>query len=154
MVRSPLRHVRFGSKADISACPRDVRFAPESGRGLAGAIWAPVTLLTSIGAGRSSRRAARQARAGRLRQRQPYSPQNNPMTAECVCRCSSKNAGVARIDGLRRLFSGVRSPKPKSVCKGYGYRSSARCPLLGVKRTSSESASMSANDSKRTLPIE
>ena len=66
-LRGRTANVRFGSKADISACPRDVRFAPKSGRGLAGAIWAPVTLLTSIGAGRSSRRAARQARAGQLR---------------------------------------------------------------------------------------
>ena len=24
-------HVRFGSKADMSACPRDVRFTPNSG---------------------------------------------------------------------------------------------------------------------------
>ena len=26
-----LAHVRFGSEADISACPRDVRFTPKSG---------------------------------------------------------------------------------------------------------------------------
>ena len=28
-------NVRFGSKADISACPRHVRFTPESGHGSA-----------------------------------------------------------------------------------------------------------------------
>jgi len=28
-------HFRFGSKADISSCPRDVRFTPESGHGSA-----------------------------------------------------------------------------------------------------------------------
>jgi hypothetical protein len=30
-IHASLRHVRFGSKADIRACPRDVRFTPESG---------------------------------------------------------------------------------------------------------------------------
>ena len=30
-IRASRRHVRFGSKADIGACPRDVRFARKSG---------------------------------------------------------------------------------------------------------------------------
>ena len=31
--RIAAHHVRFGSKADVGACPRDVRFTPESGHG-------------------------------------------------------------------------------------------------------------------------
>jgi hypothetical protein len=31
----PLPNVRFGSEADIRACPRDVRFTPKSGHSLA-----------------------------------------------------------------------------------------------------------------------
>ena len=31
VVKTRTVNVRFGSKADISACPRDVRFTPESG---------------------------------------------------------------------------------------------------------------------------
>jgi len=31
VVKTALRNVRFGSKADIEACPRNVRFTPESG---------------------------------------------------------------------------------------------------------------------------
>ena len=70
-------------------------------------LWPP------IGAERLSRRAARQARTGQLRQRQPHSPQNNPVTAKCVCRCTSKNAGVARIDGRGGYFlvCVLRSPR-------------------------------------------
>jgi hypothetical protein len=34
-IRQRERDVRFGSKADIGTCPRDVRFTPKSGHGSA-----------------------------------------------------------------------------------------------------------------------
>jgi hypothetical protein len=34
-----MRDFRFGSKADIGACPRDVRFTPESGHWLNISRW-------------------------------------------------------------------------------------------------------------------
>jgi hypothetical protein len=34
----PSENVRFGSKADIEACPRDVRFTPKSGHSDGGVL--------------------------------------------------------------------------------------------------------------------
>ena len=35
----PLPNVRFGSEADIRACPRDVRFTPKSGHAAAAPLF-------------------------------------------------------------------------------------------------------------------
>jgi hypothetical protein len=64
---------------------------------------------------------------------------------------------IVRTRGESHQWDGITDPKrlqlpfaTKSAQSGHPGRAQ-QCPLLGVKRTSGESASMSAFDPKRTL---